>query len=142
MSNFAERLSYLMFEKNLNAVTLGRAIGLEHSAISCYLRGEGMPNLVSLIALANYFRCSTDFLLGIEEDYPQTYRECPPFNEHIRAVLKEFGKSQYAVEKACNISHSVFGYWKSGKTQPSPVNLIKIANYLGCTVDYLIGRTK
>ncbi len=120
-----------MFEKDLNAVALGSAIGLEHSAISCYLRDEGMPNLANLIALANFFGCSTDFLLGLEENYHQIYQECPPFHERIRVVLTEYGKSQYAVEKACNISHSVFCYWKSGKTQPSPINLMKVANYLG-----------
>ena len=141
MSNFSERLSELMFEKNLNAVSLGLAVGIEHSTISGYLRGEGMPTLATLIVLADYFQCSTDFLLGLEENYPQTYRECPPFSERIRVVLKAYGKSQYAVEKACKISHSVFGYWVAGKTQPSPINLMKIAAYLGCTVDYLIGRT-
>lgn len=131
-----------MFEKNLNAITLGSAVGIEHSTVSGYLRGEGMPNFENLIALADYFHCSTDFLLGTEEFYDQTYIKCPLFSERIKAILKEFGKTQYEVEKACNISHSVFGYWKRGKTLPSPVNLMKIASYLGCTVDYLIGRTR
>ena len=34
------------------------------------------------------------------------------------------------------------GYWKNGKKKPNIDNIIKIANALDCSVDYVLGRTK
>lgn len=131
-----------MFEANVNAVKLGEAVGISGSAICDYLREETQPFYGNLIKLADYFNCTTDFLLGLEEEnYTRAFKKCPPFGERIKTVLKECGKSQYRVEKDCNIPHSTFCFWKSGTTLPTVDSLIKLSNYLGRTVDYIIGRS-
>ena len=38
--------------------------GLSHDAIGKYERGSAAPNVESLAALADYFECSTGYLLG------------------------------------------------------------------------------
>lgn len=38
--------------------------GLSHDAIGTYERGSATPNMESLVALADFFECSTDYLLG------------------------------------------------------------------------------
>lgn len=131
-----------MFEKNFNSTVLSKTVGITQSTICSYLRGESLPYYDKLIILADYFGCSTDFLLGLEnENYTQKFIKCPPFSERIKVVVKESGKSQYRIIKDCNIPSSTFDYWKKGKTTPSSVSLIKLANYLGRTVDYILGRS-
>ncbi|MBR1442534.1 MAG: helix-turn-helix transcriptional regulator [Firmicutes bacterium] len=39
------------------------------------------------------------------------------------------------------ISEGTFADWKSGRSTPSASKLITLAEYLGCSVDYLLGRT-
>lgn len=45
------------------------------------------------------------------------------------------------VAKDIGISSGVITKWKNGTTIPNGETLIKIADYLDCSVDYLLGRT-
>ncbi len=43
------------------------AIGVSASIISNYESGERTPSVENLMALANLYHCSTDYLLGLEK---------------------------------------------------------------------------
>ncbi len=45
------------------------------------------------------------------------------------------------VAKDIGISSGVVTKWKNGTTIPNGETLIKIADYLDCSIDYLLGRT-
>lgn len=45
------------------------------------------------------------------------------------------------VAEATNISTGNISDWKSGRSMPSAVALDILANFLDCSVDYLLGRT-
>lgn len=50
--------------------------------------------------------------------------------------------SAYKLAKETGISESLFSKWKKNPTSEiSSSNLMKIANCLGCSIDYLLGRT-
>ena len=68
MSEFSERLSGLIFEHGLNRKLLAKNVGINASCITHYLQDKRIPTVKSLILLAEYFNCSTDFLLGREEE--------------------------------------------------------------------------
>lgn len=53
-------------------------------------------------------------------------------NKHITA---------YRIAKETGISQGLMNEYKNGKKQPTLQNISKIADYLGCSVDYLLGRT-
>ena len=57
------------------------------------------------------------------------YELCEKLNIKPNALAKEIG-----------ISSGILTKWKKG-TIPSGEMLIKIADYLDCSVDYLLGRT-
>lgn len=66
--------------------------------------------------------------------------------EHSERILKIFaerGITCYKVAKATGLSNNIFNVWKN---KPSSKiysgNLVLIADYLGCSVDYLLGRTE
>ena len=67
MKIFAERLKELRTEMGLSTTKLGQAIGVSHVAISRWEREMRIPNIENLVALAKFFRVSTDFLCGLED---------------------------------------------------------------------------
>ena len=54
--------------------------------------------------------------------------------------MKEKGVSQYNIRKNKVCSPSSFTSWKLNNAEPQVETLIKLADYLGVTVDYLVGR--
>ena len=60
----------------------------------------------------------------------------------ILSILKNKNITAYRLSKDTGISVSLFSKWKSRPTsEVSSSNLAKIADYLDCSVDYLLGRT-
>lgn len=60
--------------------------------------------------------------------------------EYFRQIIDSRGITTYMVSKATGISQSTFSDWKRGRYQPKLNKLIKIADYLGVSINELIGR--
>lgn len=56
-------------------------------------------------------------------------------------ILQERGISAYKLSKDTGIHQSTISQWKAGLQKPSLEAAEKIADYLDCSVDYLLGRT-
>lgn len=56
-------------------------------------------------------------------------------------LLQKKGVTPYKVAKATGIGNSTFTDWKNGRSTPKLDKLAKIADYLDCSVDYLLGKT-
>lgn len=67
-----DRLAKLREAQNLNQVDLSRLLGLGENQIWRYENGESEPRADVLMKIAQYFRVSADYLLGIS-DYPIPY---------------------------------------------------------------------
>lgn len=63
-SVFPQRLRKLREREGKSRVVLSQLCGLPNGAIRKYERGEISPNIDSLVAIADYFHVSTDYLLG------------------------------------------------------------------------------
>ena len=63
---FSVRLRELRERKNLDKKTLAELCGLSKNQIGRYETGEIEPSAKSLMALADYFGVSIDYLLGRE----------------------------------------------------------------------------
>lgn len=51
------------------------------------------------------------------------------------------GLNAKKVSEATGISTGNISDWKSGRSMPSAIKLNILADYLNCSVDYLLGRT-
>ncbi len=58
----------------------------------------------------------------------------------LMKILEERGMAN-KISKGTGISSGNISDWKSGKSAPNIEAIAKIADYLGCSVDYLLGRT-
>lgn len=142
MSNLSERLSELMFDEGLNMTQLGNILGCGEAAVSRYCAGAALPTYEFLIKIADYFKVTCDFVLGLEdESKAKNFAAPPPFDKQFKKVCEEYKISRYKLRKKTGIAESVMRYWAQGKTKPSVPNLILLAEKgFGCTVDFLVGR--
>lgn len=63
-NEFPQRLKLLRERQKINRKTLGECCGLSKNIIGMYERGEKEPSLKTLVWIADYFKVSTDYLLG------------------------------------------------------------------------------
>lgn len=62
------------------------------------------------------------------------------FKEIFVQFLQESETTAYELSKKTGISQGLISDYKNGKKTPTAENLIKIADYLNCSIDYLLGR--
>lgn len=55
--------------------------------------------------------------------------------------IKELGILAKKVSDDTGISNGNISDWKNGRSMPTAIKLDILANYLDCSVDYLLGRT-
>ena len=61
---FRQRLQHLREKKRISRKVLSELCGLNSDAVRRYERGEVEPTLNSLVAIAEYFEVSVDYLIG------------------------------------------------------------------------------
>ncbi len=143
LSKFAERLKELMEDRGLNAPALARELQTDRSNITRYMRGERAPQYANFLAIVEYFCCSADYILGLTDFPPQNVSLHEPrqqFKDRFRFVIGFCGFTRYNLEQSEKFAGSAIQNWLSGKKLPTVESLVNLAKYLGCTVDFLIGR--
>lgn len=61
--------------------------------------------------------------------------------ERLKQTRKVKGLSQKEMAKLINVSQSTIAKWESGTREPSLDDLILLANILGESTDFLLGRS-
>lgn len=140
MPSFNEQLTDLMFEKGISPKELAAKIGVNTSSVNDWRSNRSNIFLSNALKIVDLFECSLEFLMGRTEtviDYiPQP---CPPFYAHFVAVLKKSGFTTYRMRKESPIKGAYFNKWKHGSDPVMPTLLV-VADFLGITLDYLVGR--
>ena len=143
LSNFVESLSELLLQANLSPSEFAKQIGCGKGTISRYLHEQKIPELGLLIRMADFFDCSTDYLLGREtEKYTCTFtKPCPSFQERLPKLCAELKITKYQLQKQTGIAESAIYNWQNGTSKPRLDNLLKIADAFNCSLDFIIGRS-
>ena len=63
------------------------------------------------------------------------------FFEQLSSLREENNLSRAKLAEILNVSVRLISYWENGQRECDFDMLIKIADYFGVTVDYLLGRT-
>lgn len=64
MEIFAERIRELRLERGLTQEEVGEIIGVKRYSVYSYEKGRACPEMKGLVALAEYFDVSMDYLAG------------------------------------------------------------------------------
>lgn len=63
------------------------------------------------------------------------------FSENLAKLRREKKVSQKAVAKTLGVSQALLSHYENGVREPGIDFLVKAAEYYGCSVDFLLGRT-
>lgn len=139
--HFVERLSELLIDHEMKPASLAKEIGVDRKIISRYMSGTRYPDFSMALRLSAYFHCSIDFLLG-RSDTGASFDPlpAPPFAERIEYVISFFGKTKYRVAKDTSISESTLYNWKFNRSSPTLENIITLADYFECSIEFILGR--
>lgn len=65
---FSERLSAIRIAKKIAATDVAKKLGISKAAISQFETGKNAPSAAILIALADFYDVSIDYLVGRSDD--------------------------------------------------------------------------
>lgn len=147
MKSFSQRLLELMELNNLSKRALALQTGLDRKSILNWLNGTFLPRVEALCRLADYFKVSVEYLLGLNGDYSNeewvtiTNSELPNvFRTRLKELLKHKNYTEYRLSKTLGIEQSTISKWMHG-SMPETLALVEIARTFECTIDFLVGRT-
>ena len=64
------------------------------------------------------------------------------FSERLKDLRKQSGLTQVGVAEKLGISQPAYASWERGAKKPTQENLVKIAQILNISVDYLVGNSE
>lgn len=64
------------------------------------------------------------------------------FSERLKDLRKQAGLTQVDVAEKLGISQPAYASWERGFKKPTQENLVKIAQILNVSVDYLVGNSE
>lgn len=63
------------------------------------------------------------------------------FSERLKRLRKAKGLTQKEAAQALNVTERNYQFWEGNKNKPGYDAIVAICNLMGCSADYLLGRT-
>lgn len=138
MTSIHERIKDLMADKGLNGQQVATAIGVSFPAVSQWKNEYSNISIENIFRLAKLFDCSIDYLVGRTEN-ESSFCECTSdFLYRLQELISKNNISLYRLNNNGILPKSTYYTWVRGAA-PRLANLIPIADYFDCTLDYLLG---
>ena len=84
-----DNLRQIREKKNITQTKLSVDIEVSQELISHYETGKSKPNIETLIKLAEYFNCSTDYLIG-RTNNPSTVKDLNTKDIKINNIIEKY----------------------------------------------------
>ena len=150
MEKFHEKLKMLRKKKGLTQQEVAKLVHVERGVYTNWELGNRNPNYEHLSMLACVFDVSIDYLLG---DYLEISKErylkikesdlmktSNVFPQRLKELRLKKGLTQTELGEKVGVKQSTFTNWENGKREPNFETIIKIADLLEVSVDWLFGR--
>lgn len=114
-SIIGKRLKELRSERNISQCALAQQVGLSKSAYSRFETGEREPLTSHIIMFSNFYKVSTDYILGLsdEKEYKIDSTQCTnnifDLSDHEKELVCAYRKHpefQIAIDTMLNITDS------------------------------------
>lgn len=128
----AIRLRELRKEKGLTQAELAQVVHTNQSQYGKYENGKTKLSLDNAKILADFFGVSIPYMLGLDDIF-----EKPP--TRIRELIIKSGKKLKEISKEADIPYGALSSYNQGIRTPKKENAIKLANYFGVSIPYLLG---
>ncbi len=136
------RLNELMQENDVSVDEVFKYLNYKNkSNFYRWKNNKTLPKMDTVFKLSNYFKCNIEYLIGRTENFEALAEiPMPKFSAQIEKIIKEKKVTHYRLIKDKIItSGNEYSLFYLNCT-PTIETIIKIADYLGVSVDYLVGR--
>jgi transcriptional regulator with XRE-family HTH domain len=142
LNNFGDRLKEMIIDNKIIRIEdFCKEIGVGRTDFYRWWSNKTVPSVENIVKLANAFNCTVDFLIGkVDDNYITHFKALPPFSQQLRSIMNEYGTNPYKLSRDAKISRASVYEWLNGTSEITLASLIKVAETLDCSVDYLIGR--
>lgn len=94
--------------------------------------------------LANYYKVTFDYLLGLSNDYIQIPKAASVkwelFSLRLVQLRKKARLSQKQLSERLGFAQTTYSHFEVGNRRPTTLKLLIISQYFNVSSDYLIGR--
>lgn len=150
MANLSDRIKSLRLTAGMTQEDFGKKFGIVKSTVSLYESGKSTPNDQIKKQICDYFQVSLDYLLGIDKqrttDYICFQTDNSEFALEFRTKLQKLISENKISEKdfmnKTGFNNEKKEAYLYGNGLPSIKELIKIAEALDISVDYLLNISK
>lgn len=142
MKSVSNRMKLLRNEQQFTQKQVAEATGIKEDDYKNYEQNKANPSIDSLIAIAEFYQVSLDFLLELTESRISNYGQGQrvPFSQKIGELRNKCFLSTQQLTDELGLSRRMIAYYEEGKKAPSLETLIKIAQFFEVTVDEMVGR--
>ncbi|WP_243124838.1 helix-turn-helix domain-containing protein [Clostridium cuniculi] len=132
-----DKIKELRIKKGLTQQQLADATNISRSAIGMVEKNKQGLGRENLITIANFFEVTVDYLLSndIKVDIDSTSNK---LGDKIKDLRKDRNLTQVQLAKEIGIAQSTLGMIEKNRTPAGRKTLIKLADFFGVTVDYLL----
>lgn len=139
---FQSRITDLVEESGFNKTDLAKLMGVDYRSLSNALNYGIIPTPRILMRMADYFKISIKYLLGVTDDeYFNQSQTKSDFNTRFNLLCKKKNYTYYKVSQDLHFDQSYITHWLQNKYLPSLEFLELISDYFKVSIDYLLGRT-
>lgn len=81
-----DNMRKLLDSKDYSVTKLATRAGISGSTVNAYLNGQKIPSLTTLVSMANYLNCNTDFLIG-RTDIPLRLEDVDAWDSDTNMII-------------------------------------------------------
>lgn len=131
----SDRIRLRMNKLLLRQVDLVRATGASKSTVHGWINGYTIPKGESLLALADVLKVTPRWLLNGDEGEVDSVFDA---GGRIKERRQQLGLKQNQLARKIDIAATNISMWESGTTSPKGENLIRLANALKVTPEWIL----
>ena len=138
------RLSDLRVDNDLKQKDMIDILKTTRSTYSQWELGINDIPILKANELANFYKVSLDYLLGISNINYQTKRQEIDFDlmrKRMKELRKKLNQTQEAVGRKIGFDQRLYAHYEKGTRIPKTFKLMYIAKYFNVSMDYLVGRS-
>lgn len=136
-----------MQTEKVSTRALSNKTGLQRKSITNWLNAKFYPRYDALIKLSDFFYVSADYIIVRNDNAskivntPSSNIGCVPirFAGILTAYIAKENLTKYKLAKKLKIGQSTLNRWFGGKSMPETAVLIRLADLMGESMDYLLG---
>lgn len=117
-------------------------IGVKPKVVARWLDAKYFPKFENVVKIADRLDCSVDYLFGRTFIRQSAHTDHPSeFMDRFLSLKAENGLSEFVLAQKCGFQSSAISKWRHQHFLPNTNIMLKMVDFFGCTIEYLIGRS-